>query len=528
MEGRFKALCAVRIGVSAAALAAYYALDVGFGAEAVPVRESPALIIHAGYFVYSLLSLLLLATRADRRRLILGQLAIDVLVVSALTYAVGPLRAHTYAYFAIVIAAALMLSFSAGIGLASFSSSLLVAVTGLYFAAVRLQLPELPLPAGAAASFDSRPEFLIPFLFFFVISLHVVAWLAGKLADEISRVRILNDEILFNMAGGVIAVDRYGTIAFANPQAAALLDLKDPPARLAGRDFARVLPAEVADLYRQVLAGGDPVGREIRVGRTPVEISIAPLGDGRKGRRGAVAIFNDLTLRNQVEHMQQRAERFRGLLEMSAGMAHEIRNPLASIRGAVQELDGDSVSEDDRKLHQVILRESDRLNKIVSDFLEYATERPMEFSLVNVADVARETSELLAARTPAPRTRVRLELPRQATCRGDADRLQQVFLNLGLNAVEADAPQLVIRCVPAAEPEGGLREGVLVEFEDNGPGIQKEHLDKLFTPFFTTKPRGTGMGLAIARKIVLAHEGTIAVESEPGKGSVARVWLPSS
>ncbi len=530
-EGRVRGLAVFRVFAAAASLAAYYLLEVGFirPPEAV---ERPALVLHAGYFLYALLAWLLLPSGADRRRLALAQLAIDVIVITALAYVTGPLKVHAYVYFLPVLAGGLVLGLRAGVGLAAFSSCLLGLVVGLYYAAIALHLLDLQVPAAARVSFDPRPEFLVPFLFFFFLSLHVVAWLSGRLGEELSRVRILNEEILHNMSGGVVAVDRFGAIAFANAQGSALLGLKDPPARLQGRDYARTLPADVALLFRQVLSGGDPLEKEIRLGETPVEVAIAPLGDGRvEGLRGAVAIFNDLTLRSQVEQMEQRAERFQALLEMSAGIAHEIRNPLASIRGAVQELDSSSFAgEDDRKLLQIVLRESDRLNRIVSDFLEYATERPVELALVNVADVLREAADTLGARTPPTRTKIRLEVPRQIIGRGAGDKLQQVFLNLGLNALEAcgDGGHLVIRCLSASEPGGGLRDGVLVEFEDDGPGIAKEDLPKLFTPFFTTKPRGTGMGLAIARKIVQAHKGTISIDSTPGKGTVARVWIPAS
>jgi signal transduction histidine kinase len=328
-----------------------------------------------------------------------------------------------------------------------------------------------------------------------------------------------------------MAVDRLGEVAFANRQAAALMGLKQAPAALVGRGYGEVVPPEVAAMFREALATGERIDREIKVGDLPVRVEISRVADGHQGTRGVVAMLHDQTLRARMEQMSQRAERFRALLEMSAGMAHEIRNPLASIRGAAQELEGVRFpNEDDRRLLNVVMRESDRLDKIITDFLEYASDRPLDFALVNLPDVLREVAILLEARDADRRMEIVQELPRTLVCRGDADKLKQVFLNLGLNALEAigERGRLTVRALPAGAPADPAREGARVEFEDTGHGIVPEDLARIFDPFFTTKPRGTGMGLAIARKIVQAHDGAIAAESAPGKGTTVRVWLPAS
>ncbi|HKS17025.1 MAG TPA: ATP-binding protein, partial [Planctomycetota bacterium] len=448
---------------------------------------------------------------------------------------------YSYFYFVVVFLAALFLGGRWSIGFASFSSVFAACIVSLYYWVAGAQLAEGEVPSTvhrmrewlAPGPLDaySNPAFIFSQTIFFIAALHVVAWLANRLAEEISRVRILNDEILENMAGGVIAVDRTGAVVFANPQATELLGMREAPGQLVGRAFVDTFPVEVAALFRKGLQDPGRLQQEIRVGEKPIEVFISQLADGRGGGvRGAVAIFNDLTLRRQMERVTERAERFRALLEMSAGIAHEIRNPLASIRGAAQELEATALpDEDDRRLMGVVLRESDRLDKIVTEFLEYASDRPVDLALVDVSQLLGEVATILRARGEGKGTILEVDTPPQLVTKCSPDQLKQVFLNLGLNALEACGPggRVQIRCEPSTNP-GDPRLGAKIEFEDNGPGIPKDDMKRLFSPFFTTKPRGTGMGLAIARKIVTAHGGTIVLDSVEGKGTTARLWLPAA
>jgi len=490
LEGRLLRLCLLRMAVAGVGLAAF--LGSGYRAGDFNPLTLAQFHLLAGAALVNFVYIGLLRTTLDRRALIMAQLAVDVLVITGLVFVASPLSPHPYFFFIVVFLAAILLGPRSAMGFAAFSGVLFASLAFLYFW-VATKEPILVklrsyIPVDDIEPFK-RPEFVLQALIF-VGALFVVGWLAGRLAEEISRVRILNDEILLNMSGGVIAIDRAGAVAFANPQATELLDLRDPAARLVGRDYIEAFPPEVSALFRRALQDQARIQQEILIGERHLEISISRLADGAGGGlRGAVAILNDLTLRHEMERVVERAERFRALLEMSAGIAHEIRNPLASIRGAAQELEASALpSEDDRRLMNVVLRESDRLDKIVSDFLDYASDRPVDFILVDVPEILRDVEVLLRAR---------------------------------------DEGQVHVRCSPASSP-GDHRPGVRVEFEDNGPGIPKEDMKRLFSPFFTTKPKGTGMGLAIARKIVTAHGGTIVLDSLEGKGTTARIWLPAS
>jgi two-component system sensor histidine kinase PilS (NtrC family) len=481
----------------------------------------------------NLVYLILARAGVGLRSLAIAQLSLDVLIVGLLTYMTGIDGFFAFLYFGVVIGAAMILGTRMAIGMASAASIVLSIVWILFFISL-LPDSELRLPlvdTRVVADYAPRQKFILPFLFFFAVSLHVVALLAGRLTAEVSRVRILNEEILQNMAGGVLAADRFGGLQFINGPAAKMLGVREAES-LRGRQIDEILPRELAEFLRRGMRDGERLAQEFTVHGSPVRVAVSSVGDGESGPlRGVVAIFNDLSLRTQMEEMRRRAERFQALLEMSASMAHEIRNPLASIRGAAQELRLSPLPhEEDRQLLDVVIRESDRLDEIISEFLDYASDRPIEMGLCDLAEVLHETVLLLDARGHR-NVELRKEIPRSLLVRGAPDKLKQVFLNLGINALDACSQNMKIghvsvRCTPAHGPLPERREGVLVEVSDDGCGVPREHLARVFDPFFTTKPKGVGMGLAIARKIVQAHGGDIILESQEGKGSLAKVWLP--
>jgi two-component system sensor histidine kinase PilS (NtrC family) len=484
-----------------------------------------------GACLLNLVYLILARTGVGLRSLAVAQLVLDVLIVGVLAYLTGIDGFFAFLYFGTVIAAATILGSRMAVGMASAASIVLAVVWILFFLQPEWGL-SLPLvDRRVVADYGARQKFILPFLFFFALSLHVVALLAGRLTAEVSRVRILNEEILLNMAGGVLAADRFGGIQFINPPAAKLLGLREGE-DVRGRQIDETLPREISECLRRAMRSGERISQEFTLQGSPVRVAVTSVGEGESGAlRGVIAIFNDLSLRTQMEEMTRRAERFRALLEMSAGMAHEIRNPLASIRGAAQELQTSSLPrEDDRQLLGVVIRESDRLDEIISEFLDYASDRPIERGLCDLADVLNETLLLIEARGNR-NVEIRREIPRTMVCRGAPDKLKQVFLNLGINALDACSQNVKIghvlfRCTPARGPQTDPREGVLVEVSDDGCGVPRENMGRVFDPFFTTKPKGVGMGLAIARKIVQAHEGEITMESQEKKGTTVRVWLP--
>ena len=247
------------------------------------------------------------------------------------------------------------------------------------------------------------------------------------------------------------------------------------------------------------------------------------------GDRCALVIENS----KLYQQMKER-DRLAALGEMSAGLAHEIRNPLAAIKGAIQYLDPKKLPEDDREFLEIIVDEVNRLNTVVSQFLDYS--RPLRPALAptDLNEVLTRTFKLLQPEVPEAVT-VSLQLadglPR---VQADAEQLKQVFLNLALNAFQAmpHGGRLVVSTYAARDDlafwrDGGRRPDVVeIRFRDSGAGIADDAREAIFVPFYTTKEKGTGLGLAICQRIVKAHQGSIVVRSTPGEGAEFTIALP--
>ncbi|HEX9242464.1 MAG TPA: ATP-binding protein [Anaeromyxobacter sp.] len=297
-------------------------------------------------------------------------------------------------------------------------------------------------------------------------------------------------------------------------------------------DARTVMGAMKAGICMPLLAGDRVVGFlacwDERVSEAFASDEIAALLE--LADRCALVIENS----KLYQQMKER-DRLAALGEMSAGLAHEIRNPLAAIKGAAQYLDPSRLPAEDREFLDIVVEEVNRLDGVVTQFLDYS--RPLKSSLAptNVHEVLERTFKLLAAQFP-PNIAVELELadwvPR---VQADAEQLKQVFLNLALNAFQAmsgGGGRLHVSTRVARDELAFWREGsrradlVEIRFRDTGPGIPDEARENVFLPFFTTKEKGTGLGLAICQRIVKAHQGSIVARSPPGEGAELLVTLP--
>ncbi len=353
---------------------------------------------------------------------------------------------------------------------------------------------------------------------------------AGRRLRDASRdleaLRALNGHIITSIQSGLVSYTLDHRIIFFNPAAG----------HITGFEPDAVLYAKVTDLFPGIelqetpdeMARWEGAFRRTDGRKRSLGFSLSPLLDGVGRHQGYILIMQDLTPLREMEESVRRSERFAGIGKMAAGIAHEIRNPLASMSGSIQMLSqSGSLDETGHRLMRIVLRETDRLNSLVTEFLQFARPNPPEFESIQLRHVLDEmilvfrylhfsnTSET------HPDLEVRLDMDNEIAMEADPRQLRQVFWNLLNNSVQAMpmGGSIVIAV------EKRVRE-VEVQVIDEGDGIPLERLDRVFDPFYSTKKDGTGLGLALVHRIIEEHEGRIHVVSSPGDGTRFSVILP--
>ena len=366
----------------------------------------------------------------------------------------------------------------------------------------------------------------------------------GAVQTELARLRLDKGEILANISTGVLTIVGGGRLAYLNPAAEKLLGL-----RLVQWEGSSILDAvdEVAPglalALRSTVERRRPVFRVKTLakqragGQITLGISTTVLEGGEGEEPSVTAIFQDITDLERVELLNRQNERLEAVAELSASLAHEIKNPLASIRSAVEQLDNASLAGDDRSLLQrLVLSESDRLSRLLSEFLEFSGMQISAEAGVDFAGVVRDAIVLVKQHPDAEAGGViesegvdePLILP------GDSDLLHRLVFNLILNAVQFSGPDGRVRVSlqdysGPGEPRGtSVVSPVRLSVQDSGPGIRAEDLGRIFDPFFTTRDGGSGLGLAVVHRAVKAHDGALFVEDAPDGGAHFSVYLPGA
>jgi PAS domain S-box-containing protein len=347
--------------------------------------------------------------------------------------------------------------------------------------------------------------------------------------------------IVSSMRNGVIAIRRNGNVALMNEEAYRIFGLEQRKDDL-GRPLTALL-RDRPDVIR-VLAGSFelshlPNRAELRLKDLDrvIGYTLSKVRNDQDETIGAVMFFKDLTQVEQREERERLRDRLASLGEMAAGIAHELKNPLAGIEvmaGLLRRQVPDSPNA--QSLLADIISESKLANAIVVEMLEYVRPVRLQVERTAVGDVLHQSVTMAESKAPRGRVNVELEVEgRLPTIEADQHQLAQVFTNLIANAFEALDGNGHIRIAatagwqdddPALTGHQDPQPIVVVDVHDDGPGVPNEIRDKIFYPFFTTKPQGSGLGLAIVRKIVDAHDGRIDVSAVPGKGTRFRVTLP--
>ncbi len=263
---------------------------------------------------------------------------------------------------------------------------------------------------------------------------------------------------------------------------------------------------------------------ELRGEEREIGFTVTPLDAPGDAAAGVVVVFQDLTVLRRMEEQMRRNERLAAVGVLAAGLAHEIRNPLSSMSGSIELLKADlPAGAEQARLMAIVLRETERLDRLIDDFLRFARPAPLRVGEVMLDRLVREAAELFQHDPAATGCEVAIDVPGGATGFGDEGQLRRALLNLLLNAAQAMEGQGRIG-VSLVCGDGRARLSV----SDDGPGIPEEDLDRIFDPFYTTREKGTGLGLALVYRTVEAHGGHVEVRSEPGAGSTFTMDLPMS
>ncbi len=360
------------------------------------------------------------------------------------------------------------------------------------------------------------------------------------LRSELVRIRLEADDILRNIRSGVLTIDSLGRLAFINPTAERLLQIDGASAM--GLPVLDQLKGRSSELWAAIVAGIRH-GRKVNRGEGfiiqedgpmfPIGLTTTTFEHGSAKTPSVTALFTDISDSKRLQELHLRAQRLEAVAALSASLAHEIRNPLASIRSSVEQLARSvHAGEDEQTLATLIMQETDRLSRLLSEFLDFSRVRATNFIPVDLHAIVQAAARLVREH-PDCGSDLTIDIEGSATViDGDEDLLHRVTANLLLNAAQAaQGPVTVSVGVGVADasdlPGGsGLEDPVRLQIRDNGPGIPEEIADDLFQPFVTGRTGGTGLGLAIVQRAVDAHRGLVMVDSST-EGTTFTIFFPS-
>jgi two-component system sensor histidine kinase PilS (NtrC family) len=504
-----------------------FILTVLFGIELAVAQFSPAplplrLFISTILFWYSLslFYVLLLSFWQEHRLQATLQVLTDLILVSLVVHETGGWDSSlNFLYPLVIIVASVLLS--------RIYAQLVAALAFIFYGAV-LELNYYGVvPSYCATHPDLKALQAIIFvnLFAFLAVAYLASHLTAKLrqvgvelkdaSGALENLQALHESIIHSMSSGLITTGLDGRIILVNAAAQ----------RLLGRAPVELVGTPVRDLFLDPLPNPEskPARGEVRrdvpgTFRKTFQVRVAALTVGDRMEHGLVYVFDDLTEIRRLEREIRMQDRLAAVGRLAAAIAHEIRNPLTSIAGSVSMLSGvPEMSEEHRRLLDIVTRESQRLNSIITDFLAYSRTKQYHFAKVDLIQLVEDTLTLMGHRMAAEKTGIAIErhfAVREAYVLADGDKIKQVFWNLCENAVRAmkNGGTLLVGVEP-------LGDDWQVAFQDTGTGMTPQQIEKVFEPFQSNFEGGTGLGLAIVYQIMQAHEAKVWARSKPGQGT---------
>lgn len=481
-----------------------------------------------------------------------GQLIMDTVVVTAIIFTTGGIESiFSFLYLLTIINGSIILYRKGGMITASCCSI-------LYGLLLDLEYYGVITPLGGRV--DSTAAYQGSYIFYLILvniaAFYLVAFLSSYPSElarrsrvelkekqaDIAKLEALNEWIIRSITSGLVTLDDRGSIILFNPGAEKIFGLRSGDA--IGKPLEEVMP--FLNEHMETVAGSRggrksgisnfidlPFVRQDGV-KLFLRCSLSPLSLPGGGAGGQILFFQDVTELKRIEEEMKRVEGLALIGQLAAAIAHEIRNPMASISGSIQMLK-ESLDMDDvrNRLMDIVLREINRLNSLVSDFLVFARPKEAAIEEFELNRVIMDSLELFKNSSKwTGKILVKTELRDAMTIRSDPEQLKQVLWNLFLNASDAMTQGGILHVsadmIHSRDRHGMEKEMARITIRDTGAGFSEKALQHLFTPFFTTKEGGSGLGLATVRRIVEGLKGTVTGRNHPEGGAEVSVWLDRS
>lgn len=432
---------------------------------------------------------------------------LDCVIVAALIYFTGLEPFFLSLFFPNLVLAGVFLGRMWALFIASFCTVLLACISILFSYASNPETPlHIPLVSiqtiGKAAL---QQKTFLPYIVFFAFCVHAAGFLAGLVSEEVSKMVLISSRMLQSIKDGIIFYGKDGVAVFSN---------------YLGSSLAATFKKEIENILGKM--SSDSIGEMVdscEANERHYTMAAAEVKE-KNSLVGTLVIIRDTTLEMKEKEMSLLKERFDAAKFVTGKVAHEVRNPLSAIKISAEQLAVDTTTEKDKRLLSLIVGEIDRLDRIVEEYQKWSSSAVLNFTRINVKKLAEDVSELFAQRFKNEGVSFALNA-QDAICWGDTDRLKQVLINLVDNALDAVGKGGHIQ-VDIAEIGNGAR----IVVSDDGHGIPPDIRSKIFQPFFTTKPEGSGLGLSIVAEIVSLHKGYLTVDSSE-KGTRFVVEIPS-
>jgi two-component system sensor histidine kinase PilS (NtrC family) len=481
------------------------------------------------FYASTIIFALLMRKVKDFTFLIYAQTTADALIITGIIYITG---GGSSVFFPLYILAVLQ----AGVILEKKGGLMAASVCSICYGLL-LNMESLWVIPSLSPRLPYNSVVMLYKLFLAFLAFYLSGYLTGYLAEEArkrgkeliqtredySRLEAFNRDVIQSMQSGLMTINLKERMTFLNKAGEKILGMaisqcKDRPLQ----DLFLELKDNFHEGFRSrtEIAFQRPDDEEIKLG-----LSTSTLKDHRGNKVGQIIIFQDLTHIKEMEESMRRSEKLATIGQLAAGIAHEVRNPLASISGAIQLLKEEKGAEaSSQRLMEIVLAESGRLNRLITDFLLYAQPPKLNKKKVDIGALVDNTLEVFS-RSPQWTKGITLSkiMEPNITIAADPQQIEQVLWNLFINAVDAMEGKGILEVRVHKDGKGGM---VTLAISDTGKGITAKDINKIFDPFFTTKEGGSGLGLSIVHKIVESHGGDIATESRPHHGTTFTLTLP--